>query len=171
MMFATEAPVLAETTWWVGSVLIPLVVALGTSGVVSHFLQRKEARKSRRRDGYAEAVAAVVAWIEYPFRVRRRTSDNPETLDALTGTAHDIQERLAYSAAWIASDDSGAHTAYSELTKAVKATAGPLLQEAWGSAPVQSASEMNLNGWGASQSELAHSQVRRFLDVVGKRVR
>jgi hypothetical protein len=50
---------------------------------------------AKRRDGYASAMKALVARTEFPYRVRRRSSDSPETLTALTQLGNDIQEQLA----------------------------------------------------------------------------
>jgi len=35
----------------------------------------------RRRDRLALVMANLIAWIEFPYRIRRRTSDKPETLE------------------------------------------------------------------------------------------
>lgn len=166
MIFATETAAAGSEFQWLGSVIVPVIVALLASGALTHFLQARAAKKDRRRDGYAEAVAAVVAWIEYPFRVRRRTSDDPETLASLVGQGHTLQERLAFSTTWVASDDADNYEAYSRLVQNVKAEVVPLLQEAWNSAPITQAGEMNLNGWGTPEAKAADENVSEFLDTV-----
>lgn len=168
MIFVTTTASAASEFPWLDSVMVPVIVALLASGALTHFLQARTAKKDRRRQRYAEAVAAVVAWIEYPFRVRRRTTDDPEALSALVDQGHTLQERLAFSTSWIATDDADNYEAYSRLVQDVKAEVVPLVQEAWNSAPMKRASDMNLNGWGAQQVKAANKQVSVFLDTVEK---
>ena len=42
------------------------------------------------------ATRQLVAYAEYPYRIRRRTSDDPEELGRLAKLGHDIQEALRY---------------------------------------------------------------------------
>jgi len=76
---------------------VPLLVVLLSSGVVSALVAVVAASSGvaaeNRRQGYAAAVEAVVAWAEYPFRIRRRTSDDPATLSDLANLGHELQER------------------------------------------------------------------------------
>ncbi len=41
-----------------------------------------------RRDKYAAAAGHLAAWTEYPYRIRRRTSDDAETLTRLADLGH-----------------------------------------------------------------------------------
>lgn len=168
MILATETAIAGSEFQWLGSVVVPVIVALLASGILTHFLQTRTAKKGRQRSGYAEAVAGVVAWIEYPFRVRRRTSDDPETLTTLVDQGHALQERLAFSTAWIAADDADNYEAYSRLVQNVKAEVVPLIQDAWNSAPTTQASGMNLDGWGAPHADAANKLVSEFIDRVQK---
>lgn len=171
MIGAIEPTVAATGSQWVESVVVPIAVALVTSGVVVYVLQRRDAARSRRRDGYAEAVSAVVAWIEYPFRVRRRTSDDAETLTRLAGDAHLLQERLAYSLAWIAADNASTYDSYAELVESAKAEMGPLVKNAWDLPPVTCAGDMNLDGWAAAEAAASNDEVGRFYETIKKHFR
>jgi hypothetical protein len=171
MILATETAAAGSEFQWLGSVVVPVIVALLASGALTYFLQAHNANKDRRRHGYAEAVAGVVGWIEYPFRVRRRTSDDPETLGSLVDQGHTLQERLAFSTSWVAADDADNYEAYSRLVQNVKAEVVPLVQDAWNSTPITQASEMNLNGWGTPQANTASKHVSEFLDTVKRHFR
>jgi hypothetical protein len=93
----------ATTTYW-----IPLIVAaLGSSviaGLLSTVLGNARATANIRRDRYGQAVRGLVAWGEYPYRIRRRTDDEPATLAALAERGHAIQEQLAESRGWVAAE-------------------------------------------------------------------
>jgi hypothetical protein len=77
------------------------VVSVLAGVVASSFLAAAETR----RQGYAAAVGAVLAWAEYPYRIRRRTSDDKTTLTALADMGHDLQERRARCLAWVAGEN------------------------------------------------------------------
>lgn len=126
---------------------IPVVVAvLTTAGNL--VLKRFDAADGRRRDHYAGAVATLVAWSEFPYRVRRRVDDEPATLAALAAIGHDLQERLACHEAWISTDSTTASAAFRKARWNLTSTVGDAIREAWASTPITAASEMNLGTWG-----------------------
>ena len=100
-----------------------------------HDAHRVNEATNRRRDRYAEAIQTLVAWTEYPYRVRRRTDDTPATLTALANHGHDLQERFALHEAWIATE----HPALAQTYAATRATldrlVGTLISEAWDHRP------------------------------------
>jgi hypothetical protein len=128
-------------------IVVPVVVAALTAIATMLVIRAGEAT-NRRRDRYAEAVQTLVAWIEFPYRVRRRTDDAPETLAALASLGHDLQERLACHEAWIATERPDIARVYAEARATITDAVVPAIKEAWESAPVTTPSEMNLNGWG-----------------------
>ncbi|MDE0653591.1 MAG: hypothetical protein OXI26_08060 [bacterium] len=139
--------ILATSSLWT-PIAIPSAAVLGA--IVTMTLTRVNEATNRRRDRYAEAIQTLVAWTEYPYRVRRRADDTPATLTALANRGHDLQERLALHEAWIATE----HPALAQTYAATRATldrlAGPLISEAWDHRPTGKASAMNLRGWGPS---------------------
>ena len=149
------------------SVGIPVTVAVLTAAFTL-LINRLGASADRRRDHYAQAVQTLVAWIEYPYRVRRRTDDSPDTLRALADLGHDLQERLACHQAWIAAEKPATARKYAEVRSALGACVGPAANEAWTLPPVTTPAQMNLNGWGPAQecapfiSSLQHEIERRF---------
>lgn len=137
---------------WIDSIVVPFGVAVVAGllggGLVTFLIQRRDTNRRLRRDGYAEAVAALHAWHEYPFQIRRRTSDKPETLDRLVGLGHETQQRLVRSLAWVAVDDQDAYKHYVAAVDAVKALVGDWARKAWEAQPIDGAAQMNLDGWG-----------------------
>jgi hypothetical protein len=77
-----------QSTPFQEKVAVPLMVALiGFTGVlatvtITTVAGRWAQATNRRRDAYAAAIATLVAWAEYPYRIRRRTSDDPVELAA-----------------------------------------------------------------------------------------
>src|SRR4051812_7632402 len=86
-------------------VFIAVLLALLGSTVLGTFITTVmvglRASATTRREGYAAAVQTLVSWWEYPYRIRRRTSDTAEILSKLAEHGHDLQEGLASHRAWI----------------------------------------------------------------------
>ncbi len=121
-----------------------------------------------RRDRYARAFETLVAWIEFPYRVRRRTSDEPATLAELATLGHDLQERMACHQAWIATEHPALAHQYDRTRAIVTTAVAPAVAEAWRLDPVSAASSMNLGDWGPAaaceeaMSALQHAIENRF---------
>jgi hypothetical protein len=162
-MSPTTDPVGASTMATVAlTVIVPVVVA-GLTAVATMFVTRASAAADRRRDRYASAVETLAAWLEFPYRVRRRTDDAPATLSKLADLGHELQERLACHQAWIATEHPELANTYAATIDALSALIGPALNEAWEMSPCAKASDMNLGSWGpapASQRALADLQVQ-----------
>ena len=138
--------------------LIGLAGTLGTAALASVFGRISEAA-ARRREGYAEATKELLAWAEYPYRIRRRTSDTPATLTALADLGHDLQQALRYREAWINAENQWVANVFTEVRTALTEAIGPCCNDAWSHAPIGTASEMNLNGWGPNRVD---EELRRF---------
>lgn len=135
-----------------GAISISVVTAiLGSSlvaGVLTAVLTGLRAAAATRRDSYAAAVEAVVAWAEYPYRVRRRTDDEPGTLGKLAGLGSDLQERLARSRAWVATESSAVAAEFDCAIGEIREKVGDAVVEAWRAAPVTTADGMNVAPFG-----------------------
>lgn len=151
--------IVADTWLAIGlPAVVALVTAFATSAVV-----RRHAGADRRRVRYAEAMATLAAWIEFPYRVRRRTSDDGETLTRLADRAHDLQERMAFDQAWISTESARVAAAYASARSTISGYVGPAINEAWTLGPVASPGEMVLGDWGPAStctSELGRLQER-----------
>lgn len=131
-----------------GALTLSVVTAvLGSSlvaGLVTAFLTGLRGAATTRRDGYAAAIEALVAWAEFPYRVRRRTDDKAETLRALAELGHDVQERLARHRSWVAAESAAVGGEFDAVIGQVRADVGTATAAAWKAPPVTAAAEMNV---------------------------
>jgi hypothetical protein len=135
-----------QTPLWVTLVL----VAIGSSvlaAVVGGVLTRLRETAAARRDRYAEAVALLAARAEYPYRIRRRTSDDASELKELAEHGHELQENVAKARAWITSESAILGVAYATTLDSIDAEVAASCRDAWNAPPVASAAGMNLNGF------------------------
>lgn len=150
---AAETP--AETTMelkpgenlWV----VLLIAVLGSSvvaGIISAAVSGVRNAATARREGYTRAVETLIARAEYPYRVRRRVSDDPEVLAALVSQGHELQERLAGCRTWVASENSHLGRRYERALATIDSGVGPATRDAWDAPPISTAAGMNLDGWG-----------------------
>lgn len=146
-----------------------LAIAIGSiggalvSGLITYLLQNKHESQKLRREGYGEAIAALYAWYEYPFQIRRRVSDSQETLDRLVQLGNENQQRIARSLAWMAIDSNDAYVHYHELVKQVKAITAEYIKEAWKLPPTRNSIDLNLGSW---IPETIDDKAKEFLDHI-----
>jgi hypothetical protein len=141
-----------ETPLWVTLVL----AAVGSSvfaAVAGGVLTRLRETAAARRDRYAEAVALLAARAEYPYRIRRRTSDDSGVLKELAEHGHELQEKLAKARAWITSESAILGAAYATILNRIDAEVAASCRDAWNAPPVASAADMNLNGFGPREHQ------------------
>ena len=129
--------------------IVPL--ALGSSvvgGLLTAGIAGLREAAASRREGYAQAARALVARSEYPYRVRRRTSDDGQTLNVLAEIGHGIQEQLTASRIWVALESPRMGEHYRRALERIDETVRPATQDAWEQSPIDRGSRMNLDGWG-----------------------
>lgn len=143
-----NSPIVIAWSDSIGTLVVVPVVVAALTAVSTMFVTRAGEAVNRRRDRYAAAIQTLVAWIEFPYRVRRRTDDEPATLTALASRGHDLQERLACHEAWIATDHPTLARRFADARSTIGDLVSPAVREAWDSEPVATAAGMNLNGWG-----------------------
>lgn len=168
VLLATDAAAAASANL-VGDLLLPLILGLVGGSVGAVLVSQVFASADRRRDHYAEAVAVLLSWCEYPYMIRRRVDDQPGTLQRLVDHGHDLQERLARSEAWVSTDSKKMGAKYTGLVSDVKAATGPLLREAWEASPITTAAGMNLNGWGSESCATVRQQISEFRAQTSRR--
>lgn len=146
---------------------IAVTIALATA-VGTQIISRLSDAANRRRDRYSALVRTLVAWIEFPYRVRRRVDDNPTTLAGLAAIGHELQEQLAGDQAWVLAESRHVGKVYLEVRRAINKQVGPAIADAWNLPPVSRPSEMVLGTWGpnaAVTADLNHLEAsvgRRF---------
>jgi hypothetical protein len=105
---------------------VAVTIALATA-VGNQIISRLSDAADRRRDRYSDIVRTLVAWIEFPYRVRRRVDDEPVTLAGLAAIGHELQERLAGDQTWILAENHYVGRVYGEVRLAINKEVGPAL--------------------------------------------
>lgn len=145
---AGEAPAAPGSDDTSTSVWLLLLGSSVLAGLITSVLGNLRAAATARREGYANAVRSLIARVEYPYRVRRRVSDDADVLTALVERGHDLQEQLAACRTWVASEHRVLGRHFEDALAAIDATVGPAIKDAWDNPPISEAAGMNLNGWG-----------------------
>jgi hypothetical protein len=128
-----------------------VAAVLGSSvlgGLLTATLGNVRAAAEGRRDGYARAVRTLIARVEYPYRIRRRVSDDGETLNALAERGHDIQEQLAACRTWVTAENRTVGLIYDDVLTELDVAVAPAARDAWAQPPISTGAEMALGGWG-----------------------
>ena len=154
---------------WIFQLVVPAAVAV-VAAVATMFVTRSNEVVNQRREHYAEAVEALFAWMELPYRIRRRTGDDATTLSNLANRAHDLHEQIARHQAWIAADHQGIARAYEAARKTIRKHVGPAMKKAWTSKRVFRPAEMNLDGWLTYDSE-CHEAIAKLQLAIQSRFR
>jgi len=121
MLVATE-----PSLWESGLVaaLIAAVVALG-----GFWWNTRATRLDRQRQLFAEAFGAVMEYREYPFIVRRRTSDTDR--DDITSGLSAVQANLNKYVALLRVESSEVGTHYQNLVAQTRRIAGSAIAAGW----------------------------------------
>lgn len=125
-------------TGGISTALTIVLAILGSSvlaGVLGTILGNSRANAAARRDRYAQVVRYMVAWNEYPYRIRRRTDDQPATLTALADRGHALQEQLGESRAWVAGESRALSSVLDRCLRDLSAIVGPACVDAWQQPP------------------------------------
>jgi hypothetical protein len=123
---------------------ISLAVLGAVVAVLIHTLERRAERRAAQRLLFAEALSDVFRWMEFPYRIRRR-SPGAESRRALADDMNEMQERIRFRSGWLEIEDAVVFRAYQDLLGEVRKVVRPALKDAWESAPVTEDVGMNLN--------------------------
>lgn len=132
---------------WVALIL----AALGTSAfaaIITATMGNLRATAEQRREGYAKASKVLLRRVEFAYRIRRRVSDEPEVLAALTTLGSNIQEELAWCRAWIGTENSTVAKIFEQVCREIDAEVRDWTSDAWRLPPITNAEAMNLGQWG-----------------------
>jgi len=121
---------------------------------------------ARRRDGYSAAKRTLVKYREYCWRIRRRTSDEPEELRRLADIGHEIQEELAYQQLWTRAENAFVGRVFREVRSDLAAQLAPACNAAWAEPAITKPEDMVLGVWGPDDLD-AH--LKRFESAVAVR--
>ncbi|MFZ0128516.1 MAG: hypothetical protein WAL77_03735 [Candidatus Dormiibacterota bacterium] len=147
-MIAAAATPSSDSAWsWTAAPI--LIAAISLVGIaLAAALSRWGDATNRRRTSYASAVETMVAWVEFPYRIRRRTSDAPEELARLADIGHGLQERLSCHAVWIGAECLALGEHYQQALVSIGQLVGAACNEAWRTPPIGSAADMVIGEWG-----------------------
>ena len=171
-MLSTTLVAKGDVTEFTEHVGVPLLVALialaATVGgaAVTFALGRLAETREKRRDGYASATRELVAWAEYPYRIRRRPDDTPDVRSALANVGHTHQECLRYRETWIRTENRWVANIFEGVRRDLGATLGASCNDAWNTRPIADAKGMVLGGWGPQGVD---DQISRFERAVAFR--
>lgn len=128
-------------------VVVPLIAAaLALIGVfVTLIVNGRRDDRERQRRLYAGGWAAVQAYKEMAFAIRRRDIANPGPERVrLSDAMREIQRDLSYHEALIGHERPGAVAdAYRELVAKTREIAGGIIKRTWDEAPIASDEEMH----------------------------
>ncbi len=140
----------------------PLAIALvgGVGSLILWLLNCAYAnwrnRQDRRREIFSKAFAACVAYQEFPYIVRRRRSDQPESERIrISSELSLVQRELAYHTALLSVESSRVSEAYGAVLVTMRKVAGEQIHNAWLSEPVANDSGMNMPNLGLQALEPA----------------
>lgn len=138
----------------------------GLLGVlVTLWVNGDRAERQRRRDLHARALAAVLAYGEMPFMVRRRRPEEEGRSGErvrLSNQFSEVQAEVATCQVLLRADgDNRLAEAYHNLVRVARETAGREAHEAWNEEPIAHDPEMNMRGL-FNRLRLLRDELERF---------
>ncbi|MGW8950268.1 hypothetical protein [Streptomyces sp. NPDC055709] len=111
--------------------------------MIGYLANQYAARGNQRRDLFAEALAAVRAYPDLPYRVRWRARSDADTRARLGELTYEALERMQNYRALLELDSPTVAMAYTNLVRETRRLGSPFRQSAWRIAPVQSDEEFD----------------------------
>lgn len=125
-------------------VIVSAASSLVVAGVAGWWRAHRE-DVARRQEHFANALAAVAEYCEFPYVVRRRGASDPERERLrISSELRDVQQRIAFYQAWLRTESHDVADAYDHLVAEVRKVAGGQMHDAWTRAPIVSDEEMNI---------------------------
>jgi hypothetical protein len=126
-------------------------IAAGVSaaiGLLTLWVAGLRAERARRRELYAEALAATMAYREFAYAIRRRRAEAEERSAErvrISEALRDVQRDLSqYQALMRIERATKVATAYQTLVGKTREIAGGYMKDAWQEEPVQTDADMNM---------------------------
>jgi len=140
------------TTNWNDTVLVGAAVT-GAASILafvgSVVADGRRRRIHRQRREYSRAFAAVAAYREFPYVIRRRRASDPEGERVRISTElRRVQQDLSQHLAWLRTESTRVANAYAHLVETTRAATGRAMQEAWEADPISTDQAMNLGDLG-----------------------
>lgn len=144
MLIAANQAAASGDDWKVAAALIGAALAFLAHMVVL-LVNGSRARQERLRQLYAGGWAAVQAYKEMAFAIRRRnTEDRASERVRLSDAMREIQKDIAFHHALIGRERSGRAAAeYRNLVAKTREIAGEIIHRSWNQEPIAADSEMH----------------------------
>lgn len=140
--------IFAGFDWSDGATIMAAVAAALIAAVIAvagYSIQRKITRRSERADLYGNAIGAVEAYLEGPYRIRRKLADDPGNWFALSSALSDTKTAMSHQQALLEMHaPAEVVTAYRDFVDAAVHEAGPQMTAAWNAEPITSHHEIPL---------------------------
>ena len=137
-------------------------------GLLTLWVAGVRAERARRRELYAEALAATMAYREFPYAIRRRRKEEGERSaervrisEALREVQHDLSQ---YQALMRIERATKVASAYQTLISKTREIAGGYMKDAWQDDPVQTDADMNMRV--PLDYSVLDKYVQNYLDAV-----
>jgi MoxR-like ATPase len=160
----------AGEDWKVIAPLIAAAIAL-IGVLMTLVVNGRRAERERLRRLYADGWAAVQAYKEMAFAIRRRNAeDRARERVRLSEALRGIQNDLAYHEALIGHERSGEVAAeYRTLVAKTREIAGGIIRRSWGEEPITSDREMHSPEIASELEPLNHCE-KRYMRAVAAAV-
>lgn len=126
--------------WW------PVIVAAGVSAVVALIVlwwNSRQTRLDRQRELFGRAFAAVAAYREFAYIVRRRDDSN-EARTIINRDLSKVQAALHHHEALVRVEAPKVAEHYSELIRQARFIAGDAIRKGWNAEPARSDAHMHI---------------------------
>lgn len=144
----------AADSGWTTAAIATIVAALVSASISLCTFWASGVRKEqdRRRALYADALAALVAYREFAYVIRRRRAPIPghETIAGeervrISESLRAVQKELAYFNAWVKSESNvDVADRYQALIEQTRRIAGGYMRDAWNAEPLGDDPGMNI---------------------------
>ncbi len=135
----------ADSDAAITAAIVAAAVAVAVS-FIGFWITGISAERARRRGFYADAFAAIAAYREFAYVVRRRRHDDPagervRISEAMREVQHDLSR---FEALMKVERALGAAAAYHQLVIKTREVAGGYVSAGWKAAPITRDEEMNI---------------------------
>jgi hypothetical protein len=156
----------ADNTATVAAALVASLIGFG--GVsFTLLLNGRRTERQRRRDLHARALAAITAYGEMPYRIRRR-APKPEERAALSDDLSRVKAEVDVCQVLLAADgDVKVANAFDRLYLTARGTAGTAANAAWKKGPIPAGADHLMNAGGTfKELESFRTEREQFADTL-----
>jgi hypothetical protein len=152
-----------------GAIISGAFLAAMFAGTVNVWMARRRSREEERariRDTFAAAFEAYTAYKEFPYAIRRRRADEPQSERIrLSEALRAVQEKLSCYLAWTQAESPEVGEQYARLIAEARRIAGHAMHDAWNNPPRATDPEMNIPPEVIDLSHLATAEAEYMEEV------